>query len=254
MSTKSIAAIMQQKHDDAVKSVTDLIWKNADGNKIADAALKGGLSPTEMETLETFISNAKSELAKLDAFDVDKIRAEAISLNAVFETADTDYKKVLAQRNDAARAKDSAAAALHEAQQAYTEIADAVELKELPSDKAPKIVNQILTRRKAGEAIHSSEQRLRELIRLKQDNQDIVDQYQKRVDQISSHKGNVTVTPGGFVSEADMLKQKLDKHTTDQKSVEKAIAKLEDEIIAAVKSYERLPNPFSIEAKAVSNG
>ena len=64
------------------------------------------------------------------------------------------------------------------------------------------------------------EQRLKDLIRLKHDNQDIVNHYTKQVDQAGSRRNNVVGTPGGFVSENDMMKQKLEKHTVDQAAVE----------------------------------
>ena len=251
---KSIAAVMQAKKTSAIEEVSNLLWQDKPAEKIASVAIAGGLTPTEVEKVEAFISNAKSELAKLDAFDVAKLKADAITAKAAFQDIADKFKLISDQRNEAARATDSAAAALHEAQQAYIDVANQVQCKELPADRTNGTVKQILARRESGEEIHAMEQRLKDLMKLKHDNQDIVNHYTKQVDQAGSRRNNVVGTPGGFVSENDMMKQKLEKHTVDQAAVVKAIAKLEDEIIAAVKSYEKMPSPFSIEAKAVSNG
>ena len=253
---KSIAAVMEAKKASAIEEVSNLLWQDKPAEKIAAIAIAGGLSAAEVEKVEAFISNAKSELAKLDAFDVARLKADAITAKAAYDKAEAKLEQAQAQRDEVAYSHRMAAAQLYDAQQAYVDVANQVECGELPADRAPGTVKQILSRRTSGEEIHAMEQRLKDLIRLKHDNQNIVDQYQKRVDQAGSHRGNVTVTPGGLVSEADMLKQKLVKHTVDQAAVVKAIARLETEIIAAVADYKKMPSPFALEIEAteVSNG
>ncbi|MFA7174749.1 MAG: hypothetical protein WC340_15330, partial [Kiritimatiellia bacterium] len=212
---KTIAEIMKAKHDDAIKSVTDLLWADADGNKVAAVAISGGLTVEKVQELECYVANARAELAKLEAFDVAKLKSNAAAAKAALEKIRAEFDKVNAQRSEAGRVSDAAAKQLYDAQFAYTEVANQVECGELPADRAPGTVNQVLARRKSGEEIHAMEQRLKDLIRLKQDNQDIVNHYTKQVDQAGSRRNNVVSTPGGFVSENDMMKQKLDKHTTD---------------------------------------
>jgi len=252
---KSIAAVMEAKKASAIEEVSNLLWQEKPAEKIAGVAIAGGLSAAEVDKVQAFISNARAELSKLEVYDVAKLKADAITAKGAFDKVDAEFNKVRTQRNEAARGTDAATAALREAQQVFIEIADQTERGDLPLERVPELVSQILTRRKAGEKIHASEQRLRELIKLKKDQGDIINQYQKQVDQAGSRRNNVVSTPGGFVSENDMMKQKLDKHTTDQAALEKAIAKLEDEIIAAVKSYEKMPSPFEIpKATEATNG
>jgi len=250
---KTIAEIMTAKAAAAVSQVTDLLWADADGNKVATVAISGGLTVEKVQELEGYVANAKAELAKLDKFDVAKLKADAISAKAAFQDIADKFKRISDQRNQAARTSELATKELYDAQQAYTEIADQIERGELPQDKSPELVTRILTRRQDSEKIHAMGQRLRELIKLKKDQGDIINQYQKQVDQASSRRANVVSTPGGFVPENEVLAQRLEKYTTDQAAVVKAIAKLETDISAAVKAYERFPSPFSIETKAVSN-
>ncbi|MFA7173317.1 MAG: hypothetical protein WC340_07865 [Kiritimatiellia bacterium] len=253
---KSIAAVMQAKKTSAIEEVSNLLWQDKPAEKIASVAIAGGLTPTEVEKVEAFISHARAELSKLEVYDVQKLKQDAISAKAAFQVIADKFKLISDQRNQAARTSELAAKELYDAQQAYTEIADQIECNELPADKAPKIVNQILTRRKAGDAIHELERTYKQLLQIKHDNEQIVESQQRKVDKIGTcgNRDNVSISSAGLVDEGDLLKQRLQKSTEDQKSVEKAIAKCEKDITAAVADYKKMPNPFSIEATEVSNG
>jgi len=247
---------MEAKKASAIEEVSNLLWQDKPAEKIASVAIAGGLSAAEVEKVEAFISHARAELSKLEVYDVEKLKQDAITAKAAFQDIADKFKRISDQRNQAGRLSDAAAAALRDAQFAYTEVANAVECNELPADKAPRIVNQVLTRRRAGEAVSNLEQKHKQLIRLKNDNESIVENYQRQVDKIGTGgtRDNVSIGSAGLVDEGELLKQRLQKAVEEQRSVEKAIAKCEKDITSAVKSYERLPSPFSIETNEVSDG
>jgi hypothetical protein len=138
---------MKQKTTDAAAEIRGLLWQDGDPDKIADCALRGGLTPEAVAVIEAEVAAGKAAIDALAKFDLAALRAEnEATATAAAKTAKT-LEKAESAHEEAAAAATAAAAALSAARNAFESVASRVSGGELPAEKLPGLVASIIAAR-----------------------------------------------------------------------------------------------------------
>jgi hypothetical protein len=161
----NISERMQAKAEAAREEVMRLLWIGADPDKVADAAIIGGLSGDEVDRIEKMVVEGKAAIERLAAFDVPALKSGADTTRAAFDKMNAKLEKLTDETKTAARETDRAAAALEEAIQAHRQIAMGVRRGEIPADGLPATIGAIIECDKLSGEIQAAERKRTALLR-----------------------------------------------------------------------------------------
>jgi len=147
--TNTIAEAMKKTKTEAIEKINSLLWSDAETDKLVTAALSGGLTPEEVEAIETKVTAAKAELKKLAAFDVENIIKANTKLKAAYDAASLTVTTAEEIQEAAAGEYDIANSELLKLQKAFSTAAQMVTTGKIPIEKAPPEVKSLLEYRKA---------------------------------------------------------------------------------------------------------
>jgi len=151
--TNTIAEAMKKTKTEAIEKINSLLWSDAETDKLVTAALSGGLTPEEVEAIETKVTAAKAELKKLAAFDVENIIKANTKLKAAYDAASLTVTTAEEIQEAAAGEYDLANGKLVEVQRIFNEAAHKVETGKIPIEKAPLEVVAIIDYRKVSNRV-----------------------------------------------------------------------------------------------------
>ena len=147
--SNTVAEAMKKAKIKAVEQINSLLWSDAETDKLVTAALSGGLTPEEVEAIETKVTAAKAELKKLAAFDVENIIKANTKLKAAYDAAEITVNKAEEIRYAAADDYDKANSKLVELRGAFNSAAQKASGGKIPLGRMPPEVINIIEYRKA---------------------------------------------------------------------------------------------------------
>ena len=220
MKNQTIAQKMQEAKTQAKDRINSLLWDNEDPDKIAAAAISGGLQPEEVDTIETKVSNAKAELKKLEACDVENIAKSTAKLKAAYDAAETTVSKAEEIREAAAGEYDLANGKLVEVQRIFIEAAHEVEAGKIPIEKAPHKVVAIIDYRKVSSRVTfllSEHSKLKSIKR-------------KKIEAMAGVEITYKNEPETLKQQVHKIQKVIDSTITDIKAIEKEQAEIGEKL------------------------
>jgi hypothetical protein len=161
----TISERMQKKAEAAREEVRRLLWTGADPDKVADAAISGGLSGDEVDRIEKMVAEGKAAIERLAAFDVPALKSGADEKRTEAERLEKKLEKLTDETDRAQIESETAAAALEEAIQAHRQIAMGVRRGEIPADGLPAAIGAIIESERLSGEIQAAETKRTALLR-----------------------------------------------------------------------------------------
>lgn len=239
---QSAAERMKARREDAVLKITGELWAGGDGDKIADAALSGGIDPAAVSAMEAAVATARATLDTLDKYDMTALTSARDAAKVALDKADAELQRAEKSRDAAADAVAAAGADIANAHQAFKLAADAAETGEIPASKIPDAVSRIIAHREVATKadVLAGEVGLQKLSvdRMKSE----VAMLERDIKELETDagKGAVIPRPGGLVSELSATQARLKTKKGELKDAEASLKKMRDELSAAEKQASEL--------------
>lgn len=226
--------IMAHRKSDAIQQIERELWANKpNAEKVADHAIRGGLTPREVGEVEARISQGKATLAGLAEIDLDALKAEGEK--AARETAEAQAKADAAQAEAdrlAAVSRD-AAATFEAAVSRIRAAACAVTSGTLPVDRVPASVRHVVE----FDALTSEREKLEQGVRsarheLNQLRGQVMD-CERVLDELLHNRGFAYPTLAGVKSAKETHERQLADLKKSIAQFEAGLPKLEKKAAAA---------------------
>ncbi len=216
----TIAEKMQEAKTQAKDRINSLLWDNEDPDKIAAAAISGGLQPEDIAQIENAVQTAKQELKKLSFFDIAKITGTAKKAKATYDAASLTVTTAEEIQEAAAGEYDLANGKLVEVQRIFNEVAQKVEAGKIPIEKAPLEVVAIIDYRKVSNRVTyllSEHSKLKGIKR-------------KKIEAMAGAELTYKNEPETLKQQVHKIQKVIDSTITDIKAVEKEQAEIGEKL------------------------
>jgi predicted nucleic acid-binding Zn-ribbon protein len=228
------AQIMTQRKTDAAAAIEKELWRDKPNpEKVADCAIRGGLTPGELAEIEARISQGKATLAGLAEIDLAQLKAEGertaretAEAQRIADAAQAEADRLAAISRDAGEVFEQA---VHRIRKAACQVTSGA----LPADKVPEAVKRVVAFDKLTSEREQLEQNARqarhELNRLRGQQMDT----ERVLDELLHNKGFAYVQPGGVKSAKETHERQLEDLKKSIAQFEKNLPKLEKRAGAA---------------------
>lgn len=246
----SAIEIMQKRKSDAIQKIEVELWRDApNAEKVADNAIKGGLTTGELAEVEARIVSGKATLAGLAEIDLDALKAEGekaaretAAAQAIADDAQAKADRLAAVSRDAGEVFEAAINRVRQAACAVTSGA-------LPAERVPEAVKQVVefdrltSEREKLE--HNARAARHELNRLRGQQQDT----ERVIDELHHNKGAGYVTLSGVKSAKAVHERELADLKKSIALFEKSLPKLETRAAAAGVRCREAQRAIMLEVK-----
>ncbi len=242
--------IMTQRKSDATQKIERELWRDKpSAEKVADLAIKGGLTPGEVSEIESRIASGKTTLAGLAEIDLAQLKAEGEKAARETAAAQARADDAQAQADQLAAISRDAAATFEAAVHRIRAAACAVTSGLLPADKAPASVklvvefDRLTSEREKLE--HNARAARHELNQLRGQVMDV----ERVIDELLHNKGFAYVQPGGVKSAREVHAKQLGDLQASIAQFEKSLPKLEARAAAAGVRCREAQKAIMLEVK-----
>lgn len=216
--------IMTQRKTDATQKIERELWRDApNAEKVADAAIRGGLTPGEVGEIEARISQGKATLSELAEVDLDALKRDGEKALAATSAAQARADDAQAEADRLGVISREAAATFEAAVNRVRAAACAVTSGALPADRVPASVKQVVEFDKMTSEREKLEHNARaarhELNRLRGQVMDC----ERELDELTHNRGFGYVTLAG-------VKSAKETHERQLADLKKSIAQFERDL------------------------
>ena len=228
------AQIMQTRKTDATAAIEKELWRGKpNAEKIADHAIRGGLSTGEVSEIESRIASGKTTLAGLAEIDLAQLKAEGEKALAATREAQRIADAAQAEADRLAAISRDAGEVFEQAVHRIRAAACAVTSGLLPADKVPEAVKQVVEFDKLTSEREKLEHNARaarhELNRLRGQQQDC----ERELDCLVHNRGFGYITLAGVKSAKETHERQLADLQRSIAQFERGLPKLEARAAAA---------------------
>jgi len=242
--------IMTQRKSDALQQIERELWTDKpDAEKVADHAIRGGLTPVELAEIEARISQAKATLSELAEVDLDALKRDGEAALAVTRAAQAKADAAQAEADRLAAVSRGAGEVFEQAVNRVRQAACAVTSGALPADRVPASVKQVVEFDRLTSERERLEQNARaarhELNALRGQQQDC----ERVLDALLHNKGFGYITLAGVKSAKETHERQLEDLKKSIKQFERDLPKLEKKAAAAGLKCKAAQRAIMLEVK-----